>query len=210
MAKTKEIILDTALRLFNDRGLSKVTLRTIANEMGISQGNLNYHYKKREDIIESLYFRLVGNIDDMMSQINQDLDLFSVMFLVSEKMMSSFFDYRFFLTDFVQIIRENEVIRNHYSALVIQREHQFIGIFNTLIAQGYMREEIFEGEYKNLFMRFQILGSFWIPSTVILSEELNKAAVNRYCNLLNEMIIPYLTARGQKAYQDHEKITFNV
>lgn len=200
MAKTKEIILDTALILFNDSGLPKTTLRTIANEMGISQGNLNYHFKKREEIIESLYFRLVSDIDEMMGNIGQEIDLFSMMFLVSEKMMHSFFEYRFFMTDFVQIIREHEVIRNHYSQLVIQREQQFLEIFNTLIAQGYMREEVFEGEYKNLFMRFQILGSFWIPSTVILSEELNRDAVVKYCNLLNETILPYLTPKGIEAY----------
>ena len=56
MKDTKEIIINTALKLFNTEGLSKVTLRTIANKMGISQGNLNYHFKKRDDIIEALYF----------------------------------------------------------------------------------------------------------------------------------------------------------
>lgn len=203
MTKTKEKILDTALRLFNESGLSKVTLRTIANEMGISQGNLNYHFKKREDIIEGLYFDLVHLIDQTMDHSGRDEDLFSMMFSMTKKMMDSFFEYRFFLTDFVQIIRENEVIREHYSQLVIQREQQFEVIFKVFIAQGYMREEVFEGEYKNLFMRLQILGSFWIPSTVILSEELNTNTISRYGNLINETIIPYLTPKGLKAYQEH-------
>ena len=67
MKNTKGTILNTALKLFNSQGLSKVKLRTIANNMGISQGNLNYHFKKREDVIETLYFRLVENINQNMS-----------------------------------------------------------------------------------------------------------------------------------------------
>jgi hypothetical protein len=38
MKKTKEKILDTALRLFNQEGLANIKLRRIATEMGISQG----------------------------------------------------------------------------------------------------------------------------------------------------------------------------
>ena len=75
MKNTKDRILDTSLELFNSLGLSKVTLRTIANKMGISQGNLNYHFKKREEIIETLYFQLVQNIDNSMLDIEKSKNM---------------------------------------------------------------------------------------------------------------------------------------
>ncbi|HED09125.1 MAG TPA: TetR/AcrR family transcriptional regulator, partial [Caldithrix abyssi] len=68
MKDTREKILHTALTLFNRQGLPRVTLRAIAKEMGISQGNLNYHYKKRDEIIEALYFQLVARIDMEMEK----------------------------------------------------------------------------------------------------------------------------------------------
>jgi len=35
----------------------------IAMELGMSSVNLNYHYKKREDILESFYFEIVKSFD---------------------------------------------------------------------------------------------------------------------------------------------------
>jgi len=133
MKNIKEIILNTSLELFNSQGLSKVTLRTIAKKIGISQGNLNYHFKKREDIIEALYFQLVNNIDKSMLGLQQSKDVLQLMVDISQTIMSNFYEYRFFLLDFVQIMRENKKIKTHYAELTTQRELQFSMLFNLLI-----------------------------------------------------------------------------
>ena len=100
MKNTKEAILSAALELFNLDGLSKVTLRTIANKMGISQGNLNYHFKKRDDIIETLYFQLVSRIDETMLKKQSKMVGLQSLLSLSSPIMESFYDYRFFLLDF--------------------------------------------------------------------------------------------------------------
>jgi hypothetical protein len=200
MKKTREIILDTSLELFNSLGLSKVTLRTIANKMGISQGNLNYHFKKRDDIIETLYFQLVQNVDSSMSSMKEPKNPFQLLVSISQTIMSNFFEYRFFLLDFVQIMRENKKIRKHYSELTIQREEQFSMLFNLLIKEGLMRKEILPNEYKNLYKRFQILGDFWISDAEILNSNITKKTILTYSVILTQAIFPYLTLKGQKEY----------
>jgi len=57
MAKmsTRELILDVALVLLNERGESNVTSVDLANEMNISPGNLYYHFKGKEQVVEELY-----------------------------------------------------------------------------------------------------------------------------------------------------------
>lgn len=200
MKKTREIILDTSLELFNSLGLSKVTLRTIANKMEISQGNLNYHFKKREDIIETLYFQLVQNVDSSMSSMKEPKNPFQLLVSISQTIMSNFFEYRFFLLDFVQIMRENKKIRKHYSELTIQREEQFSMLFNLLIKEGLMRKEILPNEYKNLYKRFQILGDFWISDAEILNSNITKKTILTYSVILTQAIFPYLTLKGQKEY----------
>lgn len=52
---TKELILDVALVLLNERGESIVTSVDLANEMNISPGNLYYHFKGKEQVVEELY-----------------------------------------------------------------------------------------------------------------------------------------------------------
>ena len=52
---TRDLILDVALVLLNDRGESSVTSVDLANEMNISPGNLYYHFKGKEQVVEELY-----------------------------------------------------------------------------------------------------------------------------------------------------------
>lgn len=57
MAKTntKQLILEVALVLLNERGESAITSVDIAHEMNISPGNLYYHFKGKEEIVLELY-----------------------------------------------------------------------------------------------------------------------------------------------------------
>lgn len=56
--KTKERILEAALGLFNGSNTQAATTNHIASAMGISPGNLHYHYKNREEIIFALYLQM--------------------------------------------------------------------------------------------------------------------------------------------------------
>lgn len=198
---TKSKILTTALKLFNEFGLAKVTLRNIAKKMGISQGNLCYHYKKREDILEALYYQLVALMDEVVHQAGMSLPTLSSSFQTSKRMMQHFYDYRFFMLDFVQIMRENKSIHHHYKALSTLRKQQFLGMFELWIHEGLMRPEEFEGEFDNLYLRSNILGDFWLSSAIV-QEELNADLVARYNHIIFQNLYPYLTPKGKKQFQE--------
>lgn len=199
--KTKPRILNTALRLFNELGLAKVTLRSIANEMGISQGNLCYHYKKREDILEALYHQLVAKMDEVIALASSSPPSLATSFMVSKEMMQHFFDYRFFMLDFVQIMREQKKIHEHYQQLSQLREQQFIGMFQLWVQEGLMRPEEFEGEYQSLYIRYNILGDFWL-SSAITKGAINFEVVEEYNLIIFQNIYPYLTPKGKKQFKE--------
>lgn len=201
MKKTKKRILQTALTLFNSQGMSKVTLRSIANEMGISQGNLNYHFKKREDIIEALYFQIVENIDSSIANGIKTENPLKDVFSISESIMFIFYEYRFFLLDFVLIMRENIKIKAHYRKLIKQRAVEFISLIDVLIEKEIMRKKMIPNEFENLFKRIQILSDFWMSSVVIENNDITKEAVSRYSEIIHQTFFPYLTIKGQKLYK---------
>ncbi len=206
MKKTKAIILETALELFNVEGLPKVTLRTIANKMGISQGNLNYHFKKRDDIIEGLYFQLVTKIDETIKH-NEQLENSLEGFLnISKSMMYNFYEYRFFLLYFVQIMRENPKIKTHYVMLLQLREKQFSELLQKLKIHGVIREEQLPNEYKNLYKRSHILADFWIASAQIQNKEITSNSIHEYFNIMIQGLFPYLTDKGQNLYKGFMKV----
>ncbi len=58
----RQQILDAALRLFNDQGVGPVSTNHISAEVGISPGNLYYHFRNKEDIVWALLQNLLGEL----------------------------------------------------------------------------------------------------------------------------------------------------
>jgi hypothetical protein len=105
------------------------------------------------------------------------------------------------MLDFVQIMRENQSIHQHYKALSILRKQQFLGMFELWTHEGLMRTEEFEGEFDNLYLRSSILGDFWLSSAMI-QEELKADLVDKYNHIIFQNLYPYLTPKGKKQFQE--------
>lgn len=67
MRGTKEKILITALQLFARDGYEAVSVRSIADEIGITKGALYRHYKNKQDIFDSIVDRMI-EIDKQRAQ----------------------------------------------------------------------------------------------------------------------------------------------
>ncbi len=96
--KTAERILLTALELFNEHGENGVTSVDIAMELDISPGNLYYHYKGKEVIIDAL---VALHKKQMMSVLSRDVvnalsaeDVFYYLYILIEKLHLFRFLYR--------------------------------------------------------------------------------------------------------------------
>ncbi|KOG64916.1 TetR family transcriptional regulator [Streptomyces griseoflavus] len=59
-SRTRTLILETALRLFQERGYDKTTMRAIAQEAGVSVGNAYYYYASKEHLIQGFYDRIAA------------------------------------------------------------------------------------------------------------------------------------------------------
>ncbi|ADR22988.1 TetR family transcriptional regulator [Marivirga tractuosa] len=196
MKNTKEKILQASLLLFNEKGMVNVSLRQIAQELNISQGNLNYHFKLKEDIVEALYFQLVEEMDNQMKSMELDNQLESL-YKSSIKTMEKMYDYKFILIDFIHLMNENKKIKSHYAALMKFRNEQFQSVFRMLIEAEIFRPAEFEQEYERLYQRMNIIGDSWINVYATFDED---NSVEYYGDLLFEMIYPYLTDKGKREY----------
>lgn len=200
MSSTKQKILSKSLELFNEQGISNVSLRMISSEAGISVGNLQYHYKKREEIVEALYFQLVGEIDEIYALKTDDLMMALLNFSV--ELFKILYEYRFFLLDFVTITRNNQKIKKHYSELSKQREEAFLQIIEVLIQHGIFQKEQLRNEYHSLFKRIEVISNFWFSSELIQADKLSKKSIEAYTVLVNQSVYPYLTGEAKKRYID--------
>jgi AcrR family transcriptional regulator len=200
--KTSEKILETALFLFNRDGFSNTTLRGIAQEMGISQGNLNYHYKTKEELVEKLYMDLASKMDERVSFFAMQAGYLGLLYESSVQMMQTLYSYRFFMRDFYVMMRQFPNIRLHYTNLQKKRAEEFATIFTFMIKEDILREPEFDSEYHHLYKRMQLIGDNWINDVELIEQkQVDDLLIRAYAKILFEIIYPYLTSKGKDLWK---------
>lgn len=97
--KTRDRILECALQLFNQQGEPNVSTLEIANEMGISPGNLYYHFHGKEPLVLGLFERFEDELTPLLDpplEVRLDAeDYWLFLHLIVERMAQ----YRFLFQD---------------------------------------------------------------------------------------------------------------
>ena len=96
--RTRERILALALQLFNDFGEPNVTTSNIAEEMNISPGNLYYHFRNKDDIINCLFSDFEKEMDAMLSAPREAATVEDAWFFL-HTLYELIWRYRFFYQD---------------------------------------------------------------------------------------------------------------
>lgn len=198
---TKQKILTTALLLFNKEGIEEVTVRDIAKAMGISHGNLCYHYPSREVIIETLYNQLVEELNKELEKVQQDSVSLQLVYDVLVTTYKTLYKYKFLMIDFVAIMRKIPGIKKHFRGLMKQREIQFSLMLDNLQKQGVLKEEVIPGQYKNLIRQQMILGDFWIANSEIINDIKEDEKIKYYTEVSLSSILFALTKKGLNQYK---------
>jgi AcrR family transcriptional regulator len=55
--QTRALILETALKMFRERGYEETTMRAVAEVAGVSLGNAYYYFRSKEHLIQAFYQR---------------------------------------------------------------------------------------------------------------------------------------------------------
>ena len=189
--KTRDRILKTALALFNDEGEAQVSTVEIAGVLEISPGNLYYHFKGKEAIIEALF-------DDYEEEIRQVLsapikralsieDNWIYIYIIFEEIN----DFRFFYNNLTGILERCPELRSRFARLLRLKEETAGSILSALESEGVI--SISRKERDALAARFAAHLTFWLQF-VNLSElgDDSRRVINTgvYSGMM--MIAPYV------------------
>ena len=193
---TKEKILKAALTLFNNKGTEWTTVRDIAKKVGISHGNLCYHFPTTDHIIEQLYLNLVAELDKEMDQMQKENQPSEEIFKGTRILFDLLYKYKFLMLNFVDIMRRLPKINKHYRQLQQRRNSEFKVIFKNLVSQGLMRPEIYPGYFDHLLINMTIIGDFWISHSEILYTGSEKNKLDFFYQVTSSIFLPLLTEKG--------------
>ena len=132
--RTAERILDTTLDLFNRLGEPNVSTTLISAEMGISPGNLYYHYPAKEELITRLYDRYDEALTALLRAADDVSDVEDA-WLFFHMLFELIWSYRFLYRDLNDLLSNNRKLESHFQ-FVLQRKTRAVTAVLDGIAAG--------------------------------------------------------------------------
>ena len=195
---TKQKILDASIRLFNENGLANVRLQQIADETGISVGNLAYHFKNKEAIVSAVNDNLNEEIEEILSSYRIFPNLIDF-----DNQLSKYFafiqKYPFYFLDLLEIERAYPEIKAHCQQYIAKMVSQIRKRFDFKQQRGLLIKEPYPGIYDVLADSIWVLMSFWTPQNLIRNEDYHSEG--RFKLLVWSQVFPYLTEKGKEEYE---------
>ncbi|MGE7774212.1 TetR/AcrR family transcriptional regulator [Chitinophaga sp. NPDC101104] len=198
---TKSRILETALALYNEQGIQSVTSRHIAAEMGISPGNLHYHFRHTDDIIVALYEALTTQMDALVLEMERIENARPEALLdFAERTFPVVFKYRFIFLHFPEIGLRVPSVKQQYTELVKRREKEFLSFFKAWQEKGIFRKDVPPHILQTLVTQIFLAGDYWLSHNELTARLKGKEAARAYRQVFAGLFWPYLTEKGRKKF----------
>ncbi len=182
--------------LFNDEGVSQVSVRRIAQELGISHGNVDYHYKNKGQILWAIHDRMRREMEHAVFPSAPDgLAHFDRLIKWVQSFQRA---YRFFYQDLVEITRRFPLVARRHRDTYERRRDEQENLFRNYIARGLMRPEVVGSGYPALYHTMWMVVTFSASERWIFPDGLPRHHVR---SQLWNLLLPYLTDSGMKEYE---------
>ena len=116
--RTRERILALALKLFNEFGEPNVSTSMLADDLGISPGNLYYHFRNKDDIVNCLFetfeksiTALIATPDDRKADLDDAWQTLQAFFALTWR-------YRFLYRDMNDLLYRNRNLEVHFKTIL--------------------------------------------------------------------------------------------
>lgn len=191
---TKDKIIETSVKLFNEKGCLNTSTRHISNELGISVGNLYYHFKNKEEILIEIFLRYVNAVFKEISFLNHSQDEIFLLknFLVDT--LDSNIEYRFLHLELNLLL----ISFSKFKTIMQEQLKLEIKMIKELlyhqIKYGYLKQ-LNEIEIEFLVSNSWILASSNLAYWNLLSDDIIKNVKKGSLNVYY-LIKPYLTQKS--------------
>ncbi len=158
--RTRERILETSLAMFNDAGEPNVTTNHIADELGISPGNLYYHFRNKDDIVAQLFARYEQRMDEALTAPQQRLPDLEDVWLQLHLVFECMWDFRFLYRDLVDILARNRTLRLRFGRVLERAAGAARQVLRGLVESGAMHAG--GAEIDALVESILLIATFWL------------------------------------------------
>jgi AcrR family transcriptional regulator len=159
--RTRERILALSLRMFNEIGEPNVTTSAIADEMNISPGNLYYHFRNKEDIVNALFEDFEREIDKVLDAAsgNDRASVEDAWFLL-HLLFETIWKHRFLYRDLNDLLSRNRRLESYFNQLLERKTNAARTLCKALAARGELMAS--PREIEALATNMVVVATYWL------------------------------------------------
>lgn len=192
--KTRDKIINTAIQLFNEQGTKAVSTNHISTAVGISPGNLYYHFRNKEDIIRAIFEQMDAyGLEKYLIILNKyqpgTIEAMEQTFIMIQEYN---WRYRFFKRELTALIMNDPLLKERFHTTNRQLLDMICYTIDCGISNGSIKamNDADKGSFADAIW---LVALFWLNYLEVGGEEVNESTLRRGSDVLRTVLQPYLT-----------------
>jgi AcrR family transcriptional regulator len=193
--RTAERILEVTLELFNRFGEPNVSTTLISAELGISPGNLYYHYPAKDELINSLFDRYEPALNELLNA-GEDVRNVEDAWFFMHTLFEIIWQYRFLYRDLNDLLSKNRRLETHFQLILKNKNRAVKALLAGMSRSGAI--QIDSREIESTATSMVVVLTYWLsfeyvrdPRHALEAENAQLALLRGAHHVLN-LLVPYL------------------
>ena len=202
--RTAERILEVTLDLFNRFGEPNVSTTLISAELGISPGNLYYHYPAKDELINSLFGRFETALDELL-QAADGVENVEDAWLFFHMLFELIWQYRFLYRDLNDLLSKNRRLETHFQKVLLNKGRAMRALLDGLSRGAAVR--MTGADVHPVSTTMVVVLSYWLSYEYVreprkaLEPESASASMGRGAFHTLSLLLPYLEPASRQHLQ---------
>ncbi|EHR73264.1 transcriptional regulator [Burkholderiales bacterium JOSHI_001] len=198
--RTAERILEVTLDLFNRFGEPNVSTTLISAELGISPGNLYYHYPAKDELINTLFDRYERALNELLAAADNVRNVEDA-WLFFHMLFELIWQYRFLYRDLNDLLSKNRRLETHFQFVLKNKARAVAAVLGGLSRAQAVRIGATESE--TMASAMVVVLTYWLSYEYVrdprkaLEPESAGAALSRGAYHVLSLLMPYLDEAGR-------------
>jgi len=178
-----------ALVLFNEDGEPHVTTNRIADELGISPGNLHYHFKTKGDLIEALFSAYEGRMLSLLATPEEREPEIEDIWLFMHLAFETIGEFRFFYRDLTDLCSRFRGLHHRFRGILRLSMDAAQGLLEGMARIGQLDAN--EKELDTIVRNIILVSTFWLAFDQVLDREAEPRPGRAVAQVMS-LVSPYL------------------
>lgn len=199
MMSTRDRLLAKAKQRFNEEGLARVGVRDLARDLGLSPGNVSYHFPKKEALVRALMAQLRELNQRTLEEASAQATLTAFLERYRQVFQNQL-EFRFLARGISHIVEAYPQLGADYRRVDGERRRTLAAALMRLREAGELSASFDARAVARVVALCTLTARFWLSEYALsYAQAPEGAVVDHYLGLIAHALLPYVPPKRRRA-----------